>query len=196
MLQSNSKILNALDFPMWKDPQWDRSSYATDMVAWDRLRGTPYCGHITTHYPTEHMRWGLAGTAHTFTSLHIDSDGFATFIQIMCGMKVWAVYRPSSVFPLSSMNVFTHADSFEPDKMPNDAQFGLEAVVLKPGDQLYVCSLYVYLHYIIFFVQVNAAWCSPLRVWDQGHDNSWGTFLLFVSNASNCREPGTHLRYW
>jgi hypothetical protein len=52
------KIVNGLDFPMWKDTQWDRRAYATDMVAWDHLLGSPHCGTITTPYPTGHMRWG------------------------------------------------------------------------------------------------------------------------------------------
>ena len=132
---SNGKILNGLDFPMWKNPQWDRRGYATDMVAWDHVRATR-CEILTTPYPTEHMRWGLAATAHTFSSLHIDSDGFATFIQVMCGMKVWIVYRSSSALPLSSTEVFTDEHLFQIDEIPKNAQFGLEAIVLKPGDQL------------------------------------------------------------
>lgn len=123
---------------MWKDTQWERRSYATDMVAWDRIRGRHHCKSITTPYPIESVRWGLAGTAHTFTSLHVDSDGFATFVQVMCGMKVWIVFRPSSDLPLSSINAFEEGDTFQLDNIPKNAQFGLEAIVLKPGDQLYV----------------------------------------------------------
>lgn len=150
LLYSKGKILNGLDFPMWKDSQWDRCSYATDMVAWDYVRGRHQC-KITTPYPTEHVRWGLAGTSHTFTSLHVDSDGFATFVQIMSGMKVWVVYRPSPVFPLSNIDVFTNRDAFQLDEIPKNAPFGLEAMVLKPGDQLYVLqssclSTYLSLH--------------------------------------------------
>lgn len=33
----DGKILNGLEFPLWKDSQWDRCSYATDLVAWDYL---------------------------------------------------------------------------------------------------------------------------------------------------------------
>jgi hypothetical protein len=148
-LTPKGKILNGLDFPMWKDSQWDRCSYATDMVAWDHVRGRHHCKTITTPYPMEHVRWGLAGTAHTFTALHIDSDGFATFVQVMCGMKVWVVYRPCSDLPLSNIDVFTKGDAFQLGSIPKNARFGLEAIVLKPGDQLYVSyhshSLHSYL---------------------------------------------------
>jgi hypothetical protein len=54
----------------------------------------------------------------------------------MCGKKLWAVYRPSPTFPLSNTNVFISADHFKLDKMPPKAEFGLEAVVLRPGDLL------------------------------------------------------------
>ena len=132
----HGKILNGLDFPMWKDTQWDRSPYATDMVAWDYLHGNPHCGTATAPYPTGHVRWGLAGTAHAVSMFHIDSDGFATFVQVMHGKKLWAVYRPSPTLPLSDANVFLLSDFFLLDRVPPTAQFGMEAVVLRPGDLL------------------------------------------------------------
>src|SRR5882672_2709317 len=83
-----------------------------------------------------HMWWGLAATAHTFTQLHIDSDGFSTFMQVMCRKKVWIVYYPSPNHPLSSTNVFTNSDFFQLDEITENVLFGLKAIVLKPGDQL------------------------------------------------------------
>ena len=108
------------------------------MVAWDYLHGMPYCGPTTAPYPTGHMRWGLAGTAHAATMFHIDSDGFATFVQAIYGKKLWAIYRPSPTLPLSNPNIFVDSEIFQLDTIPAKAQFGLEAVVLRPGDLLYV----------------------------------------------------------
>jgi hypothetical protein len=139
---SDGKIINGLDFPMWKDPQWDWCSYATDMVAWNYLQGNSHCGTATTPYLTGHVQWDLAGTAHAVTVLHIDSDGFATFIEVMCGKKLWAVYHPSSTLPLSSTNVFMYSDVFQLDQIPRNAPFDLEGVVLRPGDLLYVLFLF------------------------------------------------------
>ncbi len=133
------KILNGLDFPMWKDPQWHRSPYATDMVAWDFLLGKPYGGDADTAYPTGHVRWGLAGTAHAVTVLHVDSDGFATYVQVMNRKKLWALYHQSPDRPLSNINTFLHSD-FQLDRIPSKAKSGLEAVVLRPGDMLCVLS--------------------------------------------------------
>ncbi len=99
---------------------------------------------LSLHLLTEHVWWGLAVTAHTFTSLHVDSDGFSTFVQVMCGKKVWIVYHPSPGLLLWSTNLFTNGEWFQLDKIPKNAQYGLEAMVLRPGDQLYF-SLYLYL---------------------------------------------------
>ena len=128
--------MNSLDLPMWKSCHHEeRSAYATDVVAWDYARGHANCPR-TTPYPTEHVRWGLAGAANTVTYLHIDSDGFCTDVQVMCGKKVWAIYRESSEVPLSSINTFIDPVNFKLDEIPEKSSFGLEAIVLRPGDRL------------------------------------------------------------
>ena len=70
--------------------------------------------------------------------LHIDSDGFATFVQVMCGKKLWAIYRPDPRLPLSNSDGLLDPDVFQLDKIPPGTKSGLEAVVLRPGDMLYV----------------------------------------------------------
>ena len=131
----NGKILNGLEFPMWADTPKERSVYAVDVVSWDYMRGKPYCGDLTTPYPTSHMRWGLAGTANTVTFLHIDSDGFSTFVQVICGKKVWGIYREAPDLPLSSINTFLDK-KFRLDDIVKGASYGFEALVLRPGDLL------------------------------------------------------------
>jgi hypothetical protein len=119
------------------------------MVAWEFLLGKPHGGAANTPYPTGHMRWGLAGTAHAVSMLHMDSDGFATFVQVMCGKKLWSLYRPDPEFPLSNPNALLDSNLFQLDNIPPDAKSGLEAVVLRPGDMLYVLfffSLFVLLY--------------------------------------------------
>ena len=133
--REDGKILNGLEFPMWKDTHWDHSSFATDLVAWDYVKGKENGGHPTPPYPIEHVRWGLAGTANTVTYMHLDSDGFATFVQVMCGKKVWAIYRPAGALHLSSPSVFLH-NGFRLDSIPENASFAMEAVVLRQGDLL------------------------------------------------------------
>jgi hypothetical protein len=129
----NGKILNGLDFPMWNDSPKDRSAYAVDVVAFDYVRGKPNCGNPA--YPTGHMHWGLAGTANTVTFAHIDCDGFSTFVQVMVGKKIWGIYREAPELPVCSINTFVDK-KFMLDEVVDGANYGFEAIVLRPGDLL------------------------------------------------------------
>lgn len=86
-------------------------------------------------YPTAHMRWGLAGTANTITFLHIDSDGYSTFVRAITGKKVWGILREDPKLPLSSIDFFLD-ENFLLDEILDNSTFGLEAIVLRPGDIL------------------------------------------------------------
>jgi len=118
---------------MW-NASTEPNAYAVDLVAWDFTRGKHGCASEFP-YPTEHTRWGLAGTANTMTFVHIDSDGFNTFLKIVCGMKVWGVYKEKLPATLSSTNAFLHP-SFHLNAVDETTRFDLEAVVLKPGNLL------------------------------------------------------------
>lgn len=122
---------------MW-DGGREPNAYASDIAAWAYTHGRQGCCR-NAPYPTEHMRWGLAGTADTMTFMHIDSDGFNTFLTVTCGLKVWGVYSPRSELPLSSINIFLH-NHFRLDGVVDSALYDLEAVVLKPGNLLWVVS--------------------------------------------------------
>jgi hypothetical protein len=77
------------------------------------------------------MRWGLAGTANAVTFIHIDSDGYATFVRVMTGKKVWGILPNHQI---SSIHAFL--DNFLLDEIASDSMLGLEAIVLRPGDTL------------------------------------------------------------
>jgi hypothetical protein len=141
----DGKILNGIDFPACFPTCADTpqlSSYATDIVAWDYLRGKPYCGNFSNPYPTGHMRWGLAGTAHAVTFMHIDSDGYATVVRVIDGKKVWGILREIPNGSLASVDVFVNPN-FLLDEIAPGSKFQLEAIVLRPGDTLYVRLLLV-----------------------------------------------------
>ena len=131
----DGKILNGLEFPMWNVNPMEQSAFAVDVSAWDYMRGKPNCGNAVMSYPTEHMRWGLAGTANTMTFMHVDSDGFNSFVKVVYGKKVWMLYRERPELPRSSTNVFLD-QRFSLDEINPNAAFDLEAIVLRPGDIL------------------------------------------------------------
>ena len=38
--------------------------------------------------------WGLVHHAMFHTYPHHDAEGYATFVQILSGIKIWVIYRP------------------------------------------------------------------------------------------------------
>jgi hypothetical protein len=88
-----------------------------------------------SQYPVLDMRWGLAGTANAVTFFHIDSDGYATYLRVICGKKVWGIYRQPDNIPLASVNSFLDKD-FRLDEVLEQSTFGLEVIVLRPGDMM------------------------------------------------------------
>ena len=130
-----SKILNALDFPLW-DGSRERNDYATDMAAWDVTRGL----HIfdpSALYPTGDVRWGLAGLRNTMTFLHIDPDGFHTENMVGVGAKAWGVLRERPGFEKSSINFYVD-DGFCLNEIGDCARYDFEIVALRPGDRMCV----------------------------------------------------------
>ena len=61
------------------------------------------------------MAWGLVARKGSYHKWHIDADGFATFLDIICGVKVWIVAKPADLsqdqygsreFSLKAVNPF------------------------------------------------------------------------------------------
>ena len=136
--KSGKKILNGLEFPMLDAPL-EHTSYTSDLAAWRATTGVHTCP-LKSEYPKGDMRWGLAGSANTFTFMHIDSDGYNTFVKVLCGKKLWAFYRDGPSSSLSTIDVFTNPD-FSLDEVLPQSDYGIEAIVLNPGDLLYVHSI-------------------------------------------------------
>jgi hypothetical protein len=137
-VKSGKKILNGLEFPMLDAPL-EHTSYTSDLAAWRATSGVHTCP-LKSEYPKGDMRWGLAGSANTFTFMHIDSDGYNTFVKVLCGKKLWAFYREGPSSSISKIDVFTNPDFCLDDVLPQ-SEYGIEAIVLNPGDLLYVHSI-------------------------------------------------------
>ncbi|PPQ76292.1 LOW QUALITY PROTEIN: hypothetical protein CVT26_009706 [Gymnopilus dilepis] len=129
-----NKILNGLDFPLWKSRE--SNTYSVDLAAWDYGQGLQST-EVTAPFPTHHMSWGTAGTQHTLTFLHIDSDGVGTEDGPQCGAKLWGVISPRRSLPLSSIYFFLH-QGFCVNEVLNESDYDFEAVVLRPGDRFYM----------------------------------------------------------
>jgi hypothetical protein len=107
--------------------------FSSERIAWLRTLGNPFS---YDSYPTDHSRWGLVAFNGALHYLHIDSDGFGTWVEVQCGLKLWVIVRPKD----GTVPSFTDIDGFLKDfgegNSPNQDQWTCEAVVLAPGSRL------------------------------------------------------------
>ena len=132
-VKSGNRILNGLEFPM-QDAPLNHTAYTSDLAAWRATSGVHTCPRYS-EYPKGSMRWGLAGSANALTFMHIDSDGYNSFVKVLCGKKLWAFYRDEPPNRLSSIDVFTNPN-FSLDEVLPQSSYGIEAIILNPGDLL------------------------------------------------------------
>ncbi|TFK59143.1 hypothetical protein BDN72DRAFT_966149 [Pluteus cervinus] len=137
MLKSNShesgKILNALSIPLSQSPPLEKA-LDTHGRALHLARSEPFMG-LQKENPTEGTAWSLVATKGAFHRWHIDTDGFATYLEVVTGLKIWIVARP----------VNPHADSYGLNKLSVGVVdpkvvvpegYIVEAVLLREGDAL------------------------------------------------------------
>ncbi|KAJ2937070.1 hypothetical protein H1R20_g29, partial [Candolleomyces eurysporus] len=87
---SRKKSLNALNFPN-PNAGIQITPFDSEARAFMQTAGEPYCAGQSM--PIADLRWALAATVGAHHYWHIDSDGFGTFIMVICGRKLWAVAR-------------------------------------------------------------------------------------------------------
>jgi hypothetical protein len=133
-LLTSSKILNALNLPRPTGRGIEPIFFSTDSAAWDSTNG------ISSNYPNAHppyndIRWGLAATAGAISWWHIDSNGFATYLDCKCGKKfiIMGRRKEESFESFSEIDIFLN--DFKLDE-PNTDRWDLEAVVLPPRTRL------------------------------------------------------------
>jgi len=133
--EENGKILNALNFPMPEKGMGD-FPFSTDTVAWKRTKGNMNCPPDQGP-PLEDLRWGLAANAGALSWWHIDSNGFATYVDTRAGDKVFVFARRKgggrNFESRSEIDFFLNG--MEVDE-PNVDRCDLEAVTLPPRTRL------------------------------------------------------------
>ncbi|KAH6909845.1 hypothetical protein BKA70DRAFT_1425560 [Coprinopsis sp. MPI-PUGE-AT-0042] len=129
------KNINALNFPM---PPGLRpeilSAIATAYIAWLRTHHNNMC---FSSYPSGQTQWGLLAYNGALHYLHIDAEGFGTWIEVKCGAKLWVIAYPPSNGQLPSLSDI-NAYELDSELFCGEPPEGwtLEAVVLTPGTRL------------------------------------------------------------
>ncbi|KAG6905081.1 hypothetical protein DXG01_005226 [Tephrocybe rancida] len=130
--QSNppTKSLNCLDFPLGKDFFDPVPPFASEDIAWYEVAGLPFC-RPSDHFPTEDVRWGIAGTKGAFHKFHVDTDGYMTFIQVETGYKLWFIVTPKpgrSFEDFADINL--HLRLYDNHHKIDTEKYDIEVVVL------------------------------------------------------------------
>ncbi len=129
----NSVIINGLSFPLPLSAI-KRDKLSSKIEAWRLTEGLPFCKRKAL-YPTSEMQWGLAVTAGARHWVHIDCDGLGTFVNVLCGLKLWMLFKPHlHGEPDSTAHVDLFLDDFDPAVAVKT--WDVEAVLLTPGTRL------------------------------------------------------------
>jgi hypothetical protein len=129
----NGTIINGLSFPLPLSAI-KRDKLSGDIEAWRLTEGLPFCNEKAS-YPTADMRWGLASTAGARHWTHVDSDGLATYVQLLTGTKLWILMKPDLD---NEVDAAAHVDLYLNDYDPAVAvrTWDAEAVLLTPNTRL------------------------------------------------------------
>ncbi|KAH6899606.1 hypothetical protein BKA70DRAFT_1437414 [Coprinopsis sp. MPI-PUGE-AT-0042] len=164
-------IVNALNLPMPPGLRPEHNfPFSSEHVAWLRTLGNSFCFDT---YPTSHMRWSLVAFNGALHYLHIDSDGFGTWLEVKHGLKLWVIVRPKDGSASGPVPSFTEIDGFlkffGQGDLPNSDRWDVEAVVLKPGSRLIMAPN-----------TMHAVWTMENSICYGGHFYSVATLLPTV----------------
>ncbi|KAG6825256.1 hypothetical protein H0H92_004277, partial [Tricholoma furcatifolium] len=132
LLDHQDRMLSALNLPAVVD-EFERFPVFSDQKAWLHAAGRPYCSEKEP-YPVPDMRWYLASTG-SFHEWHVDSNGLATFVFPMSGIKLWYIGTPKSRSFSDFRRVELFTNGYE-NYLPNSDLWDVEVVVLSPGTGL------------------------------------------------------------
>ena len=148
---SKGPILNALSFPL---PLTGviATKFSTEVTAWKLTQGELFCPP-EMHFPVGDIRWGLAALEGARHWIHIDSDGFGTFVDVQCGAKWWILFNPADGMNRSAFgDIYQYLDDYQsnaddgsfwdratkPGNSSKDTAWVAEAIYLTPGTRLQV----------------------------------------------------------
>ncbi|KAG6877270.1 hypothetical protein C0993_008964 [Termitomyces sp. T159_Od127] len=128
------KSLNATGIPPCISKPFGHHTLFTDRFAWDNAGGK--AGKI---YPENEMRWSRVATSWAHQKWHIDSDGFATFIQVEFGTLLYFIGNPKRNLPRNLLlgGIDRFLGKFNPEQTNSDI-LDIEFVILQPGNLFFV----------------------------------------------------------
>ncbi|KAG6912872.1 hypothetical protein DXG01_011433, partial [Tephrocybe rancida] len=131
---SKPKAINSLDNPQPVD-SFSPQKFNSGELAWGQGLGQEYYRR-DKNIPFMDLRWGLASTGDTTHNYHLDANGFASFVCVDTGAKLWILATPKKgreAEAFASIHLFT--GEYSPDR-PNTELWDFEAILLLPSMML------------------------------------------------------------
>jgi hypothetical protein len=117
--------------------------FASDKIIWQGAQDLQFC---RDQFPITTKRWGLCATAGAYHKAHTDTEGEGTFIRPDSGVKIWIIGVPKKSRAEYHRDFDQDGDikyylkHFDLDSTNGD-RWKWQAVVLKPGMELWVISI-------------------------------------------------------
>ncbi|KAJ3557303.1 hypothetical protein NP233_g11780 [Leucocoprinus birnbaumii] len=125
----SGRVVNALDLP-----HTDESAPGSDFD--EKIALQEIAWRTTERTRPSQQQWYLASSGSAYSDRHFDSDGLATTVQVLRGMKIWILAYLKDEHGMAHINPFRNLQDGEID--PNFLE--LVPIVLRPGMTLSVLS--------------------------------------------------------
>ncbi|KAJ3571650.1 hypothetical protein NP233_g3627 [Leucocoprinus birnbaumii] len=163
----SGRVVNALDLPdIASKPHGGRfdEKIMLQEIAWQ----------ITQKTQPSQQKWYLAASGSAYSDRHFDSDGLATTVQVLRGMKIWILAYLKDKHGMAHINPLRDLRDGEID--PNFLE--LVPVVLRPGMTLVMAPCTIHL---VVTTQPTVAWGRQFYAASTLCETCYGIFHCFTS---------------
>ncbi|KAK0462761.1 hypothetical protein IW261DRAFT_1576169 [Armillaria novae-zelandiae] len=138
-LEQEGHVLNALALPCTtlydSDPlQFILSSHCQ---AFEHTSDMP-ADIFDTTYPGSATSFWLVATKGAISYMHCDCHGVGTVVEVLCGRKLWYIFRRRGSSANDSM-IEEYMGDWAPGFIPSPDEWEAEVVLLEPGSAFYMC---------------------------------------------------------
>lgn len=132
----NGKILNVLDIK--RDGAITEHPFFSDVQAYRETKNVPLPSD-KFDFPIHDHSWHLVATKDARHGWHVDPAGLCTYIEVVAGLKLWAVAVPPPESQKTRVAFFGDFNRFFKKWLQDQAngeRWRIEAVLLRAGDKL------------------------------------------------------------
>ena len=131
---------------------------------------------MTDTFPTEQINYWIASNPGSYSTRHIDANGFGTVATMLTGLKIWYIFLPNDAYPKNFCD-----ETINPIIIPI-GRWKIYLVVLQAGDTMWVMVHRWKFHFADEY-QCFAAWNSARRSDHRTIYHGWRSFYVAAHSA-------------